>query len=273
MTYIHKAATDEAQRAKWRQQADAAAKHMKNVSDWGELTVFVPAFVFDDGVVKLKLDVAQIQKLNEQALADLIFYTVLDNLETDHRAAGESADAELRAAPGMECGHAAAQDDPGPTSSSRPVQPAAAAVFERCWRHFGPSFSEQCPNQATGGVQLLLYPHERFQKRYGRRPMLKLILDLPVCASCFAVMTPAEVIENGLQPGHWGVASKEAQRRNAGVLPIKENSLIAHVAFADPEYTALREHLAKHHPEISQPAPAGPQPEGAGHGQDRSIST
>jgi hypothetical protein len=63
MTHIYQAATNETERAKWRQQANAAAKHMKNVKDWGALTVFVPAFVFDDGMVKLTLEVAVIQRL------------------------------------------------------------------------------------------------------------------------------------------------------------------------------------------------------------------
>lgn len=255
MTHIRKVPQDDTERAKWRQQANQAAKHMKKVSNWGELTVFVPAFVFDDGVVKLQLEVAFIQRLNEQALADWVFDTVLEKVATDHRAAGDSADAQLRGAPGMECGHAApASEEPvtGGESQDAPTRsPApAAAVFDHCVRRIPPAFIEHCPNSATGGIRLKLFAHQRFQKRYGKRPMLEVLLHLPVCAGCFAQMTPAQVIADGLQPGQWGAVSKEAQRRNAGILPIREESEIEHVPYADAEYTALREHIAKAHPEV-----------------------
>jgi hypothetical protein len=266
MTHIYQAATNETERAKWRQQADAAAKHIKNVKDWGALTVFVPAFVFDDGVVKLTLEVAVIQRLPEQAIADRIFDAVLEKVATDHRAAGESADAQLRGAPGMECGHAAAQGAEPSAGLATEHAPAAAAVVtyskqndptnwdvdapDRCIRRLPPAFTEQCQSQATGGVRLKLFAHKRFQKRYGRRSMLELLLHLPVCAGCFAQMTPDQVIAEGLQAGQWGAASKEAQRRNAGILPIREESEIEHVPYADAEYTALRAHIAKCHPEV-----------------------
>jgi predicted cobalt transporter CbtA len=53
------------------------------------------------------LPVELILRLNEAALAEVIFNGVLESQTTDHRAAGESADAHE--APGMECGHAAPQ--------------------------------------------------------------------------------------------------------------------------------------------------------------------
>jgi hypothetical protein len=79
----------------------------------------------------------------------------------DHRAAGESAVAGS-SAPGMECGHAAAQ--PG-ASSSPPTGPgvaveqaAAAAVSEDCnWMPKWPEDSTRCPNKATGVIRLKLH--------------------------------------------------------------------------------------------------------------------
>lgn len=192
----------------------------------------------------------------------------------DHRATGESAGAKSaqEAAPGMECGHAA----PGalqPADHGRGVDgdslkvattPPAAAVSERCWRRIAPTFAEQCPNDATGGVRLKLYPALSIQKRYGKRDMLALIFDLPICASCFSQMTAIEVINNQ-PPEMWQSFSKICQQRNQGILPIKENSEIEHLPFDDPEYVLLRRSSAEQRA-ASQSAPAGPQPEGASNG-------
>lgn len=122
---------------------------------------------------------------------------------------------------------------------------------DRCLRRIAPTFQMQCENPAAGGIRLSLFPHQRFQKRYGKHPLVQLILHLPVCEACFALMTPAQVIAHGMEPGQWGAASKEAQRRNQGILPIKEESQIEFIPWADPEYVALRGHIAKHHPEVA----------------------
>lgn len=114
-----------------------------------------------------------------------------------------------------------------------------------------PEYTERCPAMATGGIRLILFAADTIQKRYGRRAMLSLILDLPVCEACFKLMTPLQVITDGLQPGQWGAIAKEAQRRNSGILPLRENSLIEHIPFDDAEYAALRTHISKEHPEIS----------------------
>ena len=116
---------------------------------------------------------------------------------------------------------------------------------EKCWRRIAPGFEDSCQNNATGGITLVLFPHQHIQKRYGRRPMLRVILDLPVCAECFVKMTPLQVIQDGLQLGGWGEMVKFAQRRCGGILPIKEESVIEHIPFSDPEYAALRVHIAK----------------------------
>ena len=142
------------------------------------------------------------------------------------------------------------------------VPPAVAA--ERCWRRIAPTFAEQCPNDATGGVRLKLYPALTIQKRYGKRDMLALIFDLPVCASCFGQMSAVEVINNQ-PPEMWRTFTKLVQQRNNGILPIKEQSEIEHLPFDDPEYVLLRRQSAKQRAE-SQPAPPGSQ-QGAGDGK------
>lgn len=275
MTWIHRADIDPVERAKWRENADKASTHMKALK-FDDKAIYEILFAFDDSTVRMHIEVDLIKKLDEKALADWVFDAVLAKCAA-HRAAGDSAEA-FASASGMECGHAAAQapavtgNDPRPTSSSSgPDQPAAAAVVERCWRRIPPAYTEQCEHNATGGIRLVCYAAEHLQKRYGRKPLLKLILDLPVCSSCFALMTPMQVIVDGLQPGQWADISRTSQKRNHGVLPIKEQSTIEHVPFTDHEYAALRVHIAKEHPdakratpEVPQPAPAAPQPEGAG---------
>jgi hypothetical protein len=169
----------------------------------------------------------------------------------DHRATGESADGSAQAS-GMECGHAAPQapavtgNAPGPHQGTE--QPAAPAVshdtVERCWRRIAPAFTEQCPNDATGGIRMKLYPALAVQRRYGKRDLLALLLDLPVCPGCFAQMTPLEVLSNQ-PPEMWGAFSKMVQKRNHGILPIKEQSEIEHLPFDDPEYVLLRKSAAQ----------------------------
>jgi hypothetical protein len=245
LTEIAKAAMhDEAQLMKWRVESGRIAAHLKGIDEWGGRESIVAGIVFDDAVVRVPIDVSMIRRINTEALAEFIFNAALSKI-TDHRAAGESAAAHE--ATGMECGHAAPQVPEGPTSSfsSRGTpEPAAAAVSERCWRRIPPDFAEQCPHDATGGIRLKLFPALTIQKRYGKRDMLALILDLPVCADCFKLMTPIEVLSN-LGPAQWQAFSKVAQQRNNGVLPIKEQSEIEHLPFEDREYTMLRLELAK----------------------------
>lgn len=256
MTDIAKAPHDELQRMKWQHQARKIAAELKGIPDFGEKTVIKAGIVFDDQIVNVDIPVSLIQRMNEAALAEVIFNGVLSVQNDDHRATGESADGTSSSShpSGMECGHAAPQGNSLPCTSSEglrhdgKVPPAAPAVFEQCRRRKAPDFTEQCLAFATGGVRLILFAADTIQKRYGRRPMLALILDLPLCDACFQLMTPLQVITDGLQPGQWGAIAKEAQRRNSGILPVRENSLIELIPFADPEYVALRAHIAKEHP-------------------------
>jgi hypothetical protein len=152
----------------------------------------------------------------------------------------------------MECGHAAPQA-PAVTGNAPPAliegteQPAAPAVSERCWRRIPPGFTEQCPNDATGGVRLKLYPALSIQKRYGKRDMLALIFDLPVCAD---LLLADDRDRGDQQPAAGHVAARlhqgsRDQQRNHGILPIKEESVIEHIAFSDPEYELLRQTMLK----------------------------
>lgn len=226
MTYIEKAVSDPLQRAKWKAEARRIATHLKAAKDWGDKTSIKIGVCFDDQVVTIGLELALIARISVEALADTIFDGVLGIQD-------------------------AAQAMTSPTVEYSVVNdPTSFNVQERCVRRIAPAFEVQCANNAAGGIRLKLYASPTLQKRYGRRPLVQLILHLPVCEACFALMTPAEVIANGMEPGQWGAASKEAQRRNHGVLPIKDESLIEFVAWTNPEYVALREHIAKHHPEV-----------------------
>jgi hypothetical protein len=169
----------------------------------------------------------------------------------DHRAAGESAEAAVTAS-GMECGHAApgalqpADHGRGvdgaaqPTAGSREVAttPPAAAVSERCAVKDG---EEQCPHQAAGGLRVNLHATPAIQKRYGKRVMLSLIFDLPVCLACFPKLTPANLMSDD----QWRAFSKVAQQRNSGILADRGQTEIVLCRFEDPEYVALRQQIER----------------------------
>jgi hypothetical protein len=104
-------------------------------------------------------------------------------------------------------------------------------------------------------VRLKLYPALSIQKRYGKRDMLALIFDLPICATCFSQMTAIEVINNQ-PPEMWQSFSKICQQRNQGILPIKENSEIEHLPFDDPEYVLLRRTSASSERHLNRPSGA-----------------
>lgn len=222
MTDIAKARHDEQQRANWRAQAVRSAAELKQVPSWGLLEEVKVGFAFDDSVVQLTIPTAHISSLSEAELALLIFDQVL-NAPTVQRAAVPEA----------------------PPAGPDAAAIVAAAAEEACWRRLPPEFTQPCTNKATGGVKLKLFPHQSIQKRYGKKPMLELILDLPICSTCFPQMTPDEVIQKGMAPEQWGAISKAAQRRCNGILPMREESVIEPVPFDDPQYLQLRAHIAK----------------------------
>ncbi len=187
----------------------------------------------------------------------------------DHRAAGESADG--RSSSGMECGHAAPQVSPpssdrrnsseAETASAGLSVPAGAAVSERCAVKDG---EEQCPHQAAGGLRVNLHATPAIQKRYGKRVMLSLIFDLPVCLACFPKLTPANLMSDD----QWRAFSRVAQQRNNGFLADRAQTEIVLCQFEDPEYVALRQQIERQRAaNESQPGQAAPQPEGAGDGR------
>ncbi|TAK84321.1 MAG: hypothetical protein EPO20_14625 [Betaproteobacteria bacterium] len=211
---------------------------------------------FDDGVVTINIDKGTLERLETAELAGLLFGLVLQ--DSDHRAAGESAGAQAQGAPG-ECGHAAPPVPAGASSSSSgDGETAAAAVSERCSVKDG---EEQCQNQAAGGLRINLYATQTIQRRYGRRVMLTLIMDLPVCLGCMSKITP----NNLMTDEQWRAFSRVAQQRNSGVLADRSQTEIVLCKFDDPEYQALRAQIAKQQTK-SQPGPAGPQ-QGAGDGR------
>ena len=233
MTDITKVAKDDVQRAKWRAEAARIAEELKKVPDFGGLEQIKAAIVFNDQVVQIQLPVDTIKESSEGALAILIFDGVLRMQE----------DLPAPATPPAE--PPKGDDAEAIRKAAEEVREKLAQAPEPCWRRLEPEYKDPCPNNATGGIRLTLYPHESIQKRYGKKPMLRLVLDLPVCSECFPKMTPAQVISDGLAPGQWGEMSKIAQRKCNGILPAKDESVIEHVPFTDPEYMGLRAQIDK----------------------------
>ncbi len=229
MTLIFKASTDDVERGKWRAQANNAAAHMKKVQDWGAQSIFQPAFVFDDGLVKLKIDMALIQRLNEQALADFVFEAVLKSAITP---AGGESDAAAVTAPVMELGLSAAQASQAP---------AAAEVSEPCMRRVEPDFTQPCPNAAAGGLVITLRPAQTIEQRWGKHSLLTFVMDLTVCKDCLPKVQIMEITDQELR----AAIGKEAQRMNNGVLVDWKRTLIEGLAFDDPRYLALRRETKK----------------------------
>lgn len=252
--------TNPLHRERWRVQAAAAAAELKAVPNWGDKVKVKAGLLFDDAILRMTLEVALIQRLNEAALADLIFNAALELMQTDHRAAGDSADVQTS---GMECGLAPQQDsaEQGVPLAGRIPAPAAAAVSEPCRRR--PAPDTNCPNLATGGFLATLRPAQAVQKRYGRSSLMTLVIDLPICAECFPKATILEITDPNLRT----LLGREAQRINQGFLVDWSETVLQHLPFDDPAYVALRTQLAKKGEAAndSQPAPAGPQ-QGAGDG-------
>lgn len=235
MTDITKVAKDDVQRAKWRAEAARIAIELrKRAPEFAGKEEIKVGVAFNDQVVTLQLPTATIRESSEGLLAILIYDGVLRMQD------------ELPAPPPIEV--------IPPAGAEAAAAPQGPAHTEPCWRRLEPDFKEACPNQATGGIGITLYPHESIQKRYGKKPMLDLILHIPVCPSCFARMTPTEVLRDGLAEGQWGDISKAAQRRCNGILPAKEETAIAHVPFSEPKYVMLRQHIAKQRVKDIEPA-------------------
>lgn len=231
-----------AHRERWRLEVRRIVDELKAIPDWGGKEELKVGIVLDDALVKLTIKVEVIKTVAADTLSESLYCAALEMIEAMPR--GADGKISGRSQGRFEVNEAAPTEYStvnDPTSFS--VEPAAPEN-QPCWRRLEPDFKEACPNNAAGGVRLKLFPAEAVSKRYGKRPLLKLTLDIPVCANCGAKITAAEVITN-LEAGLWGQFSKEAQRRNKGFLPIKENSEVEFVPFDDPEYVLLRQWMAK----------------------------
>lgn len=253
---------------RWLKQAREIAHKLKTdprVPDKNPLNIGI---AFDDSIVNLTLDRGTIERLDTQELAGLIFGLVLQDRTAAPQApctarSDSPEDAVTSGAPTPAADQPPPVGQPGQSTGGEhrlPAQPAAAAVSERCAVN---DTGEQCPNDAAGGLRVNLYATQTIQKRYGRRSMLSLIFDLPICLACLPKVTPANVMTDE----QWRAFSKAAQQRNSGILADRAQTEILLCPFEDPEYVHLRERIAKQAANDSQPAPAGPQPEGAGDGQ------
>jgi len=127
----------------------------------------------------------------------------------------------------------------------------AAAVSERCHRRLEPDFAHGCPAEATGGYRVTLHAAPAIQKRWGRRSMLSLIVDLPVCADCFSKSTIFDITDQELRLR----LGKTAQRMNSGILVDWKETVLEHVPFSDREYQILLRQTKGRAASDSQPAP------------------
>jgi hypothetical protein len=271
MTELAKIPHDQVQRAKWRAEAARIASELKQVPDWNGKDQIRAGIVFDDRIVKLTLETDFIERTAENALAEFLYYAVLATV--DPKPAAQQAPCIARSDSPEGHSHkegptpaASLGNEAGPPGKSTdgehrlPAQPAGAAATERCMVKNG---EEQCPNQAVGGLRVNLHAAPAIQKRYGRRVMLSLIFDLPVCLACMSKLTP----DNLMTEEQWRAFSKVAQQRNSGVLTDRAQTEIMLCQFEEPEYVALRQQIARRAAANDlQPAPAGPQPEGDGDG-------
>lgn len=241
MTWITKAAHDQAERAKWREQANKSAVHLKAMQFTPEQEQHMLGFVFDDAVVNVRVEVALVQRMNEQTLADWIFEAVL--AKVDPIAAQQEA---VAASPSSSSGEAAL--------------PADAAV--PCMRKLEPEYTQACPNHSAGGLKITLRPGEAVEKRWGLVSLLTFVMDLTVCPACLPKVNIFEITDQELRSR----IGKAAQQMNNGVLVDWKRTVIEHVGFDNPQYKALRAEMAKQAAANEfQPAPAGPQLEGAGN--------
>lgn len=255
MTYIAKAPHDQAERAKWRVNADNAAKHLKSMSWCENQTTYTAAFVFDDGTVKLPINVSLIQKLNEKALADWIFETVLDAQNSPAPARKGHTGSTADGAP--EPHDAAGQAIPstgGANDGSTPSGGATSAPVP-CRRRLEPDFTQPCPNEATGGLRITLKPSPTVSKRWGLHSMLTFVMDLPVCASCFPKVNITEITDQALRAR----LGKSAQQMNNGVLVDWSQTVIEHVTFDDPQLAGLRATMAKREQVAANDPTPGPE--------------
>jgi hypothetical protein len=207
-----------AQPERWLKQARDAAAHIKGNIDGPDLVGKDPlrfTFAFDkaDGgveVAKVELPRSVCELLNDDQLAGALFTLVLSVME-------QKKAIEIPAH-GLQC-----------------------LVGEG---------EAKCGKPASGGLRISMYGAPTVQKRYGRKSLLSLVMDLPTCCDCFPIITAFNVMSNE----QWAEFSKICQQRNNGIVPARDQTVIELIAFDDKDYVALR-HAQQ------QPAPAAPQPE------------
>jgi len=232
---------------RWLKQAREIAHKLKSdplVPHKDPLNIGI---AFDDGVVQITLDRGTIERLEPAELAGLIFGLVMHD-----RTAAPQAPCTARSdspeghshkegpTPAAGLGNEACS--PGKITDGEhrlPAQPAAAAHSERC--AVKKDGEEQCPNQAAGGLRVNIYATPTIQKRYGRKVMLSLIFDLPVCLECMSRITPANVMTDD----QWRAFSKVAQQCNSGILADRAETEIVVCRFEEPEYVTLRQKIEK----------------------------
>lgn len=222
-----------AHRERWRVQAGRIAEELKAIPEWNGKAIVKFGIALDDAIITVKMPVAFIQQSSAELLAATIFEYALESI----------------AAPQAPTLSGNAHSSPAPAGTE---QPAAAAFTDTCRRKLEPDFTKQCENQATGGMRATLKPEPAVGKRWGMQSLLTFIIDLPVCASCFAKVNIFEVTDQAQRIA----LGRAAQQQNRGVLVAWDQTAIEHLPFEDPHYVLLRKQTRKAN---SQPGASGPE--------------
>ena len=125
-------------------------------------------------------------------------------------------------------------------------------------------FTKECPSDATGAIRIEFWPHKSIQAMVKEpKPLQTMIMNLRVCPSCFVRITPGDLLAGD------SLRSLErfAMETNHGIAVDRSQTKLVHVPLDDKDLLLLeRTLMEKAAANDSQPAPAGPQPEGAGDG-------
>lgn len=76
---------DPAQRARWRQEANRAARHMKTNPKWPRQNGWMKvAFVFNDAIVTVPIHQDTVKNNKQSQLAEIIYETVVSAVSVKH---------------------------------------------------------------------------------------------------------------------------------------------------------------------------------------------
>ncbi|HEX5128240.1 MAG TPA: hypothetical protein VFV90_00770 [Usitatibacter sp.] len=224
---------------RWLAEARVIAKQLKTNPEVPKKDPLNIGIAFDNGIVNLTIDLGTLTRLEESELAGMIYGLVLHGTPAPQAPCTARSDSPedglTRAGPTPAAGDVPA-GPPGQSTDGEhrlPAQPDGAGHGERCLAH-------DCGKPAVAGLRVNLYATKAIQERYGRKVMLSLIFDLPVCEACFPSVTAADLMNDE----QWKAFAKVAAQRNSGIIADRAQTEIVMCAFEDPEYVMLRKRIA-----------------------------